>query len=331
MNEPATLNDLNDPVMNHANTDFVAVYTHNTVGEALESIRRSKTESMILYFYVLDAEGRLVGTLQTRSMLTSPPETLVESIMATNLITIPDSVNLMEALEFFILHKYLAFPIVDEDGRMRGVIDVNVFTQEMIDLEEREQVHSVFDTLGVQVSELRNKSPWSVFRYRFPWLVATITSGTVCALLVGFFQATLAESLILAFFLTLVLGLGESVSMQTMAITVHFMHHRASRPGWYFEALRRELTRTFLLAAACGSIVGCIAFAWKGDTAAGFVIGAGIMMSLMLAGFIGVTVPALLHKLRLDLHLASGPLTLALADICTIASYFSLAAFVLGR
>ena len=153
MNEPATLNDLNDPVMDHANTDFVAVYTHNSIGEALESIRRSQTESTILYFYVLDDEGRLKGTLQTRRLLTSPTDTLVESIMATNLIAIPDSANLMEALEFFILHKYLAFPVVDEDGKMRGVIDINVFTQEMIDMEEREQVHSVFDTLGVQIAE----------------------------------------------------------------------------------------------------------------------------------------------------------------------------------
>lgn len=331
MNEPATLNDLNDSVMDHANTDFVAVYTHNTISEALESIRQSQTESTILYFYVIDDEGRLKGTLQTRRLLTSPTDTLVESIMATNLIAIPDSSNLMEALEFFILYKYLAFPVVDEDGIMRGVIDINVFTQEMIDMEEREQVHSVFDTLGVQIAELRNKSPLSVFRYRFPWLLATITSGTVCALLVGLFQATLAESLILAFFLTLVLGLGESVSMQTMAITVHYMHHRASQPGWYFDVLRRELTRVFLLAAACGSIVGSIAFVWKRDQAAGFVIASGIMASLMLAGFIGVSVPALLHKLKLDLHLASGPLTLAFADICTIASYFSLAAFILGR
>jgi magnesium transporter len=331
MDRTVDLEELNDPVMKHAADDFVSIHTYDTVGEALDCIRNCRTESTILYFYVLDAEERLVGTIQTRKLLTSPLNTKIEQIMSKNLIAIPHTANLMEALEFFILHRYLAFPVVDEQRKMLGVIDVNVFTQEMLDIEEQEQVHSVFDTLGVKISEARSKSPWSVFRYRFPWLMATITSGTVCALLVGLFEATLAQSLILAFFLTLVLGLGESVSMQTMAITVHFMHHGLSQAGWYFYSLRRELTRVFLMALACALIVGCIAIIWKNDLAAGIILFSGILASLLLACFLGVSIPTILHKLKLDVHVASGPLTLALADICTIVSYFSLAAFILSK
>lgn len=331
MDRTVDLEELNDPVMKHAADDFVSIHTYDTVGEALDCIRNCRTESTILYFYVLDAEERLVGTIQTRKLLTSPLNTKIEQIMSKNLIAIPHTANLMEALEFFILHRYLAFPVVDEQRKMLGIIDVNVFTQEMLDIEEQEQVHSVFDTLGVKISEARSKSPWSVFRYRFPWLMATITSGTVCALLVGLFEATLAQSLILAFFLTLVLGLGESVSMQTMAITVHFMHHGLSQAGWYFYSLRRELTRVFLMALACALIVGCIAIIWKNDLAAGIILFSGILASLLLACFLGVSIPTILHKLKLDVHVASGPLTLALADICTIVSYFSLAAFILSK
>ncbi len=331
MEKTITARDLNEPVVRYASDDFVALRTQSSVSEGLACIRASQTQNTILYFYVVDDANRLAGVVQTRRLLTSPLEVTIESIMTPRVITIPDSANLMEALEFFILYKFLAFPVVDENGRMLGVIDVNLFTQEMIDMEEREQVHSIFDTLGVSVSELRERSPLSVFRSRFPWLLATIASGTVCALLVGLFEATLSQSLVLAFFLTLVLGLGESVSMQTMAITVHFMHHRTSRSGWYLEVLRRELVRTVLLALACGLIVGAIAFVWKGQALTGAVIASGIITSLILAGFIGVSVPSLLHKMRLDLRVASGPLTLAIADICTIVAYFSLAALILNR
>ncbi len=331
MTETVHLSDLDDNVMKHAADDFVALRAQSSIGEALAFIRSSSTQSTILYFYVVDDEDRLVGVVQTRRMLTSELEATVESIMAKNVITIPDTANLMEALEFFILYKFLAFPVVDQNGRILGVIDINVFTQEMLDMEEREQVHSIFDTLGVRISERKDRSPWSVFRSRFPWLLATITSGTVCALLVGLFQATLAQSLILAFFLTLVLGLGESVSMQAMAITVHLMHHQSSSAVWYLSTLKRELLRVFLLAIACAGIVGCIAILWKGDIRAGAVIAGGIFGSLMTACFLGVSVPAFFHRLRLDMRVASGPLTLALADICTVVVYFSLAAFILGR
>jgi len=121
MDRVVKLEELNAPVMKHASTDFVSIYSYNTVGEALECIRTCQTQSTILYFYVLDAENRLVGTLQTRKLLTSALDIKVEEIMSKNFIAIPHTSTLMEALEFFILHRYLAFPVVDENRKMLGV------------------------------------------------------------------------------------------------------------------------------------------------------------------------------------------------------------------
>lgn len=100
MDRTVDLEELNDPVMKHAADDFVSIHTYDTVGEALDCIRNCRTESTILYFYVLDAEERLVGTIQTRKLLTSPLNTKIEQIMSKNLIAIPHTANLMEALEF---------------------------------------------------------------------------------------------------------------------------------------------------------------------------------------------------------------------------------------
>ena len=324
------MNDLDDPVMRHARTDFVAIRAQKTVKEVLDDLRAAAMAGTFFYLYVIDETDRLVGVIQTRRLLTSPLDSRADAIMSKNVIAIPDSFTLLDACEFFVLHKFLAFPVVDDHRRVLGVVDVGLFTEEMFDIEEREQVHNVFETLGVSLYEVRSRSVWSVFRYRFPWLLATIITGTACAVVVGAFQATLAKSLILAFFMTLVLGLGESISMQAMAITVHLLHHENFSSGWYWTTLKRELKRTSLLAVACASIVGCIAVAWKGDIQGGAVIAGGILVSLMLAGFLGVSIPVLLHRLRLDLRVASGPVTLAVADTCTIVAYFSLAAMVMG-
>jgi magnesium transporter len=321
---------LNDPVLRHAKKDFVAVYAHKTVQEALDSIRTSTGGGSYVYFYVVDNDHRVVGVIQTRRLLTSPLDCLVDSIMTSKVITIPESADLLEACEFFVMYRLMAFPVVDRQGHLLAVIDIGIFAKEMLQIEEQEQIHTVFDTMGVRLAEVRSPSAWNVFRYRFPWLLATIASGTACALLVGLFEVTLTRSLILAFFMTLVLGLAESVSMQTMAVTVHALHHQSFRPGWYTRSLRRELARTVLLGLACGGIVGCVAVSWKGNPWAGLVIGTGILASLLMACFLGVSVPTLLHRLKLDLRVASGPVTLAMTDICTIMTYFSLAAAVLG-
>jgi magnesium transporter len=308
MNSAAHMDDPGDPVLRHARMDFVALRAHETVKEALDNIRTAARGGTFFYLYVVDEADRLVGVIQTRRLLTSPLDCRTDSIMTKNVIAIPDSFTLLDACEFFVIHRLLAFPVVDNNRRILGVVDVRLFAQEMFDVEEREQIHSVFDTFGVRISDVRSKSAWSVFRNRFPWLLATIISGTICAVVVGLFHVTLAKSLILAFFMTLVLGLGESVSMQAMALTVHSLHHQSPQGGWYWLTLKRELERTFLLGLACASIVGCIAVFWKRDVPSGVVIACGISSSLLLACFLGVTIPVLLHRLRLDLRVASGPL-----------------------
>lgn len=331
MSRAQPIGGLDDPVMRHARTDFVAIGAHKTVQQALDSIRNAAVGGNFVYFYVTDEGGRLAGVIETRKLLTSALDSRVEALMTRSVVAIPDSFTLLEACELFVLHRYLAFPVVDQERRILGVIDIGLFAKEMFEIEERDQTHSVFETLGVRLSEIRDKSVWTGFRTRFPWLLATIGSGTICAVVAGLFQATLAKSLILAFFLTLVLGLGESVAMQTMAITVHLLHHQGSGRGWYRQRLRRELGRVLLLGTACAFVVGSIVVIWRREVLLGAVIASGILASLLLACFLGVSIPVVLHRLRLDLRVASGPLTLALADICTIAAYFSLAALVLGR
>jgi magnesium transporter len=179
------------------------------------------------------------------------------------------------------------------------------------------------------VAQVREASPWRAFRFRFPWLLATIGSGTICALLASAYEVTLAKTILLAFFLTLVLGLGESVSVQSMTVTIQAL--RAVRPtlGWYARALRREAGTALLLGTGCGAVVGIIVWLWRGAPLAAFSIGSSIFLTLCAACFFGLSVPALLHALKLDPKIAAGPVTLAFTDIFTLLFYFGLAARLL--
>jgi len=159
--------------------------------------------------------------------------------------------------------------------------------------------------------------------------VATIGSGTICALLASAYEVTLAKSLVLAFFLTMVHGLGESVSIQSMTITIQAL--RAMKPtlGWYVRAFWRELCTSLLLGTACGTVVGIIVWLWRRAGLEAFSIGASILLTLCAACFFGLTVPAVLHAFKLDPKIAAGPVTLAFTDIFTLLFYFSLGALLL--
>ena len=321
---------LDQPVTDFIRRDFAQLREAMTAREALEAVRREGIGEKIVYFYVLNDEDRLVGVLPTRRLLTAALEERIGDLMIKKVIAIPRSASLLEACEFFVLHKFFAFPVVDKERRMLGLIDVGVFTEEVFDMAEREQHEDVFETIGFHVSSVRDAGPLRAFRYRFPWLLATIGSGTACALLASAFAITLAQSLVIAFFLTLVLGLGESVSIQSMAVTIQAL--RSSRPTlrWYLATLRREVATALLLGAACGLLVAAIVWFWLGAGGPALVIGASILTSLVMACLLGLSIPSILHALRLDPKIAAGPLTLALADLLTLLFYLSIARLLLS-
>jgi len=317
------------PVMTVARKDFTKLRQDLTVQEALDSIRRQGLGEKIVYFYVVDDYDRLTGVLPTRRLLTSALDRPLAELMITRVIAIPQTATVMDACDLFILHKFLAFPVVDEKRRIVGLVDVNVFTEEVFDVAKRERWDEVFQTIGFRVSQVRDASPLRAFRFRFPWLTATIGSGTLCALLASGYEVTLAKSLVLAFFLTLVLGLGESVSIQSMTVTIQALRSMQPTFRWYARAFRREAFTAIMLGTACGGMVGLIAWLWRGEGLPAVAIGTGILLTISAACFFGLSVPVILHALRLDLKISAGPITLALTDIFTLLFYFSVAAFLL--
>jgi magnesium transporter len=225
--------------------------------------------------------------------------------------------------------------VVDEQRRVVGLIDVSLFAEEMLgEREEQPKLavpirDDIFEALGFRLEQIRGASSWRVFRFRFPWLLVTVTAGTICAVLAHAFEATLARSLIIAFFLTMVLGLNESVSAQSMSVTIQMLRSAPVTWSWFATAIRREFITAVLIGSACGAVVAAIVFVWKHEFRATFAIGGSIALSLISASLFGLAVPSLLHRFKLDPKIAAGPLTLALADIFALLIYFTTAHLVL--
>src|SRR6266513_93406 len=273
MPETAGIPDFNSPVVEHARKDFPLLDADMTVAEALDRIRREGVGERVIYFFAVDSDKHLVGVLPTRRLLTAPLESPLREIMVRRVIAIPAKATVLDACEFFVLYKFFAFPVIDEHRRVVGVIDVSLFAEEILG-EREEQARpatpvrdDVFEVLGFHLEQIRGASPWRVFRYRFPWLLVTVTAGTICALLAGFFERTLAQSLIIAFFLTMVLGLTESVSTQSMSVTTQALRSAPVTWQWFRTAFRREIVTAILIGIACGVLVGLIVLVWRRDAA----------------------------------------------------------------
>jgi len=323
---------LNEPVGKLAEKDFTALDQGLTVAGALAQIRQHGAAQQIIYFYVVDGDNRLVGVLPTRNLLLAAPEARLQDVMISRVVTIPETATVLEACEMFVLHKFLAFPVLTAERRLVGVINVGMFsqfTEEALGLSEREHLEEIFERIGFHVAEVQSASPIKAFRLRLPWLAATLSAGISCALVAGFYETTLTTKIILAFFLTLVLGLSESVSAQSVTVTVETLRGRRPNRTWFRRALQKEVISALMLGGTCGLVVTVVAWFWRGHLAPALVIGGSIAVSMMVACVIGLTVPTILHRFKLDPKIAAGPVSLALADICTLLIYLNAGAIAL--
>jgi magnesium transporter len=318
----------NQSVLDVARRDFVAVEADWTVEEALTRIRGNELGEKVVYFYVTDNE-RLVGVLPVRRLLMASPERRMRDLMVTRMVSLPDTARVGDALEAFVMHKLLALPVVDDDDHLLGVVDVSLFTDEVLDFAEKRRVDTIFEAMGVRLESLKDAGPMALVRGRFPWLLATIVGGTTCALLASVFEQALATSIVLAFFLTLVLGLGESVAAQSMTIAIQDLRGRDPSIKWFARTIGREGFVTALLGLGCGAIAAATVYLWMKEGEPALIIGVSIVLSLITAGIMGLSVPTVLHALKLDPRIAAGPLALALTDLCTIVIYLGIATLVL--
>src|SRR6267378_9683 len=181
MNVAARIPDFDVPVVEHARKDFPLLDANMTIGEALERVRREGVGERVIYFYAVDEEKRLVGVVPTRRLLTAPLETALREVMVRRVVAVPAKATVLEACEFFVLYKFLAFPVVDEQRRVVGIIDANLFAEEILQAGDSESWQTgshiaqvspeFFEALGFHIEQIRGASPWRIFRFRFPWLL----------------------------------------------------------------------------------------------------------------------------------------------------------------
>ncbi len=319
---------LTDPVTAHMRTDPTRIPAGASVAQALEYIRDHEIGGRVVYFYVVDDADRLVGVVPTRRILRAAPATPITEVMIAPVVAVPHTATVLDACEFFTLHKLLAFPVVDAEGKLLGLVDVDLYTDELTDLEKRQESDDLFQLVGVYLTEAEQRQTVLAVRKRFPWLLCNVVGGMIAAVIADAYEDVATLALVTPF-IALVTGMAEGVAIQSVSLALQTLHGR--RPTWGALAQKagRELLVGLLLGAVCGLIVGVVALVWKGSAMAGLSLFIGIAGGVAGSAAIGIALPFLLRLVRRDPQVASGPLALAAADMVTLLLYFNLGRWLL--
>ena len=315
---------LAEPISKHMRPAPPGLRPGMTVADAMTTMRQAKLMGRVIYFYVTDEHDRLVGVVPIRRLILAEPTTPLKSLMVKEVVKLPDDTTVLEACEFFVLHRFLAFPVVNAAGEFIGLIDVDLYTSELHDLETQQHTYDVFQIIGVHLAG-RQMTPMGGFKRRFPWLLCNIAGGLLAGFLSSFFEVELSKLVALALFIPIVLALAESVAIQSVTIALHGLHR--PRISWrrLWQGIRVELSTGLLLSLGCSLLVGVIVMVWQQHWILTMIVAGGILGGITCAASIGWLIPTALRLMKLEPQVAAGPIALALADMVTIIIYFGLA------
>jgi magnesium transporter len=324
---PLSAAQLHEPILPLAQPPLLVLQPELPIADALDRIRRLGDASAIHYLYVVDDGQKLVGVVPARRLLTAQPLELVRDVMLDHVVAIPDWATVLIASEYFATRRLLAFPVVNGKGQLLGVVDVGLFTDEVIDL-AKQTYDDIFQLIGIHGTAQR--STWMAFRDRFPWLLCNIAGGLIAAFIASRYEHLLQQVVVLALFIPIVLALAESVSMQALTLTMQNLPDGPVVWKRLGAAMWKEFLTAALIGLACGAVVAGVVMGWRGERLVASTILIAITLSMIIACLLGVTVPAVLRAARADPKIAAGPVVLASADVVTLLLYLGLGTRFLG-
>ncbi|WP_170526260.1 magnesium transporter [Ruegeria arenilitoris] len=274
--------------------------------------------------YIVDSEGRAVGVVSLRSLLTAKRSEKLTSIMVPPLTVTVDT-PLEQLEDVFNDHPFLGVPVVYADRVLAGVVSRTAVAEATLERSESESLKRQ----GVVGDELRSM-PLSVrSRRRLAWLAANIVLNIIAASVISAYEETLAAVIALAIFLPMVSDMSGCSGNQAVGVTMRELSLGLVRPQDAMRVWIKEISVGVINGIALGILIGLVAWFWKGNPALGLVIGTALALNTMLAVSIGGVVPLLLKRIGQDPAAASGPLLTTITDMAGFFFVLSLATLLM--
>jgi magnesium transporter len=318
-------------------TEHVAVPEGTRVEEAIEIIRSHIDEVPELHnVFVVDQSQRLVGVLPLRKLILAHPHEPVEKVMDRQVISARVDLDQEHVAQLFKRYDLLSLPVVDPQGVLLGRITID----DVVDVLEEEATEDMYKIAGVQHAgvERINLVSDPVFkrvRLRFSWILITLTFELFVALVISkLFVTTVEKMAILAAFIPVIIAIAGNVGLQSSTLVVRSIALGTISLSKAARIIFSETRTGFLLGLICGVISSVVGFIMNMKnpevTQLSIAVFVGMVSALTAAATIGTVEPLVLHKLRQDPAVSSGPLITAVNDLMGTTMYL-LVATVLQR
>jgi magnesium transporter len=307
---------------------FVNVRASHTAADALAKVRRAGLRSRdVLVLPVTDDERHLEGVVDLPDLVTAPADARVRDLVRPETYSVRYDEDQEVASRLIQEADLVALPVVDSEDRLVGVITVDD-AMEVIEEEETEDIHRAGGVEPLAVPYM-DAGVFHLARKRAVWLLVLILAAISTVTVLEFFEGTLEQVAILAFFIPLLIDTGGNSGSQAATVVIRAMAVGEVRFSDLPRILHRELRVGLLLGLMLGGVgFPIVAFVYDLDFA--IIIASTLLVICTWASFSGGLLPVVAKRVGVDPAVVSAPVITTLVDATGLVIYFLIAAAVLG-
>lgn len=310
-------------------TEFVDLKENMTVEQAFDKIRKIGLQKETVYnCYILSIDRKLKGIIDLKDLLIAEKNEKLKDIMNVNVITTNTLEDKETVAKMFDKYNFFALPVVDKEKRLVGIVTID----DAIDVLQ-EEVDEDFEKMAAITPSDDTYFKTSVFKHaknRIVWLIVLMLSSIVTGAIITKYENAFATVPILVAFIPMIMGTTGNCGSQTSTLIIRGMSNDEILLKDYFKAVWKEFRVAILVALMLGIANGARILIQYQDMKLALVVGLSLLGTVVLAKFLGCSLPMLAKKLNIDPALMATPVITTISDMCSVLIFFSIATIVMG-
>ena len=304
-------------------TEYVDLREEMTVGQAMAHIKKTGIHKETIYTCYITERRKLVGIVSAKDLMTTDDNVPIKDLMETEIISVYTHADQEQVAQLFTKYDLLALPVIDQDGRMVGIVTFDDAMDVMVD----EATEDITKMAAINPSE-KTYFETSVLQHaknRIPWLLILMFTSIITGTIITRYENAFAAIPLLVSFIPMLMDTGGNCGSQSATLIIRGIALDEIRFTDLFKVMFKEFRISLIVGAFLAVANGVRIFIQYHNPGLAVVIACSLMGTVIMAKLVGCTLPLLAKKVNLDPAIMASPLITTLLDTFSILIYFNIA------
>ena len=303
-------------------TEYVDLREEMTVGQAMAHIKKTGIHKETIYTCYITERRKLVGIVSAKDLMTTDDDVPIKDLMETEIISVYTHSDQEQVAQLFTKYDLLALPVIDQDGRMVGIVTFDDAMDVMVD----EATEDITKMAAINPSE-KTYFETSVLQHaknRIPWLLILMFTSIITGTIITRYENAFAAIPLLVSFIPMLMDTGGNCGSQSATLIIRGIALDEIRFTDLFKVMFKEFRISLIVGAFLAVANGVRIFIQYHNPGLAVVIACSLMGTVIMAKLVGCTLPLLAKKVNLDPAIMASPLITTLVDTFSILIYFNI-------